>query len=162
MSDDAEVVVATSTLEVGFDDARVGAVLQHKAPHDAASFLQRKGRAGREPVTRPWTVVVLSDWGRDQAAWDAYDAMFDPELPAKSLPLDNRYVQRIQSVYALLDWLSQQVGAYARRGSVWSDLTGPADVLASDRAQQLRIRERQDAARRALEALLSPGRPGTA
>ena len=156
VSDDAQVVVATSTLEVGFDDARVGAVLQHKAPHDAASFLQRKGRAGREPVTRPWTVVVLSDWGRDQAAWDAYDAMFDPELPAKSLPLDNRYVQRIQSVYALLDWLSQQVGAYSRRGSVWSDLTGPADVLASDRAQQ-QIRERQEAARRALEALLSPG-----
>lgn len=156
VSDDAEVVVATSTLEVGFDDARVGAVLQHKAPHDAASFLQRKGRAGREPVTRPWTVVVLSDWGRDQAAWTAYDAMFDPELPAKSLPLDNRYVQRIQSVYALLDWLSQQVGAYARRGSIWSDLTGPADVLASDRAQQ-QVRERQEAVRRALEALLSPG-----
>jgi len=158
VSDDAEVVVATSTLEVGFDDARVGAVLQHKAPHDAASFLQRKGRAGREPITRPWTVAVLSDWGRDQAAWDAYDAMFDPELPAKSLPLDNRYVQRIQSVYALLDWLSQQVGAYAYRGNVWSDLTAPADVLASDRPQQQQqIRERQAAARRGLEALLSPG-----
>lgn len=157
VSDDAQVVIATSTLEVGFDDARVGAVLQHKAPHDAASFLQRKGRAGREAVTRPWTVVVLSDWGRDQAAWDAYDAMFDPELPAKSLPLDNRYVQRIQSVYALLEWLSQQVGGYARRGSVWSDLTGPADVLASGHAQQQQIRERQATLRRALEALLSPG-----
>jgi PAS domain-containing protein len=156
VSENAQVVVATSTLEVGFDDARVGAVLQHKAPHDAASFLQRKGRAGREPVTRPWTVVVLSDWGRDQAAWDAYDAMFNPELPAKSLPLDNRYVQRIQSVYALLDWLSQEVGAYARRGSIWSDLTGPADVLAPDRGQQ-GIRERQSAVRQALEALLSPG-----
>ena len=80
-----------------------------------------------------------------------------PELPAKSLPLDNRYVQRIQSVYALLDWLSQQVHAYARHGSVWSDMTGPADVFASGRAQQQQIRERQAAARRALEALLSPG-----
>ena len=74
--------------------------------------------------------------------------MFDPELPAKGLPLDNRYVQRIQSVYALLDWLSRQVGAYARRGSVWSDLTGRADVLVSDRGAAAADPERQDAARR--------------
>jgi hypothetical protein len=42
---DADVVVATASLEVGFDDDRVGAVLQHKAPRDAAQFLQRKGPA---------------------------------------------------------------------------------------------------------------------
>ena len=125
-----------------------------------ASSSERAGRAANRS-TRPWTVVVLSDWGRDQTAWDAYDAMFDPELPAKSLPLDNRYVQRIQSVYALLDWLSQQVGAYARRGSIWSDLTGPADVLArtadgSSRSGSARTRS---AAR--LRPCSAPGRPGT-
>src|SRR5262249_38709466 len=49
----SNVVVATSTLEVGFDDPTVGAVLQHKAPHQLASFLQRKGRAGRPPRMRP-------------------------------------------------------------------------------------------------------------
>ena len=63
VASDADIVVATASLEVGFDDDRVGAVLQHKAPHDAAQFLQRKGRAGRNSATRPWTVVVLSDWG---------------------------------------------------------------------------------------------------
>ena len=49
---DADIVVATASLEVGFDDDRVGAVLQHKAPHDVAQFLQRKGRAGRNSATR--------------------------------------------------------------------------------------------------------------
>ncbi|MCP5899070.1 hypothetical protein NL320_26925, partial [Klebsiella pneumoniae] len=38
----ADVVVATSSLEVGYNDPLVGAVLQHKAPNDVASYLQRK------------------------------------------------------------------------------------------------------------------------
>ncbi len=47
---DADVVVATAALEVGYNDDEVGAVLQHKAPKSMASFLQRKGRAGRKRV----------------------------------------------------------------------------------------------------------------
>ncbi len=89
---DADIVVATASLEVGFDDDRVGAVLQHKAPHDVAQFLQRKGRAGRNAATRPWTVVVLSDWGRDRDAWDAYDALFSPVVPPRS-PADREPVR---------------------------------------------------------------------
>ena len=46
-----DIVVATSSLEVGYDDPRVGAVLQHKAPRDIAQFLQRRGRAGRPTRT---------------------------------------------------------------------------------------------------------------
>lgn len=49
----ADVVVATSSLEVGYNDPLVGAVLQHKAPNDVASYLQRKGRAGRPRGMRP-------------------------------------------------------------------------------------------------------------
>ncbi len=58
-----DIVVATATLEVGFNDPLVGAVIQHKAPRDVAQFLQRKGRAGRSRRMRPWTIVVLSDYG---------------------------------------------------------------------------------------------------
>ena len=64
---------------------------------------------GRNASTRPWTVVVLSDWGRDRDAWDAYDALFSPVVPARSLPLENLYVLRIQAVYSLLDWLAQRL-----------------------------------------------------
>ena len=75
---DADVIVATASLEVGYNDPEVGAVLQHKAPRDMASFLQRKGRAGRRRTMRPWTVVVLSDYGRDRLAYQGYDLLFDP------------------------------------------------------------------------------------
>ncbi len=54
----ADVIVATPSLEVGYNDEEAGAVLQHKAPRDLAGFLQRKGRAGRPRVMRPWTVVI--------------------------------------------------------------------------------------------------------
>jgi hypothetical protein len=124
---DADIVIATASLEVGFDDDRVGAVLQHKAPHDVAQLLQRKGRAGRNAATRPWTVVVLSNFGRDRDAWDAYDALFSPIVPARSLPIENLYVLRIQAVYSLLDWLSQELDL--KYQSSWALASGPAELL---------------------------------
>ena len=115
----ADLIVATASLEVGFNDPRVGLVLQHKAPRDAASFIQRRGRAGRLRSTRPWTVVVLSDYGRDRLAYQAYDSLFAPELPARRLPVGNRSVLKMQGTQALLDWLalklaSRDVGADPR------------------------------------------------
>ena len=101
----ASVVIATASLEVGFNDPEVGFVLQHKAPRGVAAFLQRRGRAGRRTSMRPWTVTVLSDYGRDRAAFQSYEQLFDPTLPAARLPTDNLYVLRIQSTYALLEWL---------------------------------------------------------
>ncbi|EWC64099.1 Lhr-like helicase [Actinokineospora spheciospongiae] len=157
VTSDAQVVVATATLEVGFDDDRVGAVVQHKAPRDAAQFLQRKGRAGRDTKTRPWTVVVLSDWGRDRQAWDGYDALFDPELPPRSLPVGNIYVLRIQAVYALMDWLAAEMG-YTGRDSVWTDLAGPAQSLFPDnQPSQDATSRRQQTLSEKLAQLLRPG-----
>lgn len=154
VSSASQVVVATASLEVGFDDERVGAVVQHKAPHDNAQFLQRKGRAGRLQKTRPWTVVVLGDWGADRRAWDSYDELFDPELPPRNLPLDNRYVLRIQAVYATLDWLSTQVVG----SESWADLAGPADLLhARNPARANAARERQRQLEELLGRLLRPG-----
>ncbi|GFO65886.1 DEAD/DEAH box helicase [Geomonas paludis] len=120
----ADIIVATASLEVGFNDPEVGAVIQHKAPRDMAQFLQRKGRAGRSRVMRPWTVVSLSDYGRDRLAYQGYDLLFDPELPPRQLPLRNRYVQRMQGVYALIDYLSTRLQG-SGRGSVWQDLSAP-------------------------------------
>ncbi|GAA1546983.1 protein DpdJ [Kribbella lupini] len=132
---DADIVIATASLEVGFDDDRVGAVLQHKAPHDVAQFLQRKGRAGRNAATRPWTVVVLSNFGRDRDAWDAYDTLFSPTVPARSLPIENLYVLRIQAVYSLLDWLAQELDL--RYESSWTLASGPAELLHPNNATKV-------------------------
>jgi hypothetical protein len=125
VSSKTEVVVATSSLEVGFDDPAVGVVVQHKAPRDIASFLQRKGRAGRTRHMRPWTIVVLTDYGRDRLAYQAYDQLFDPDLPARQLPMANRYVQRMQAVYALLDILGDWTSRDHPPLSVWRDLSHP-------------------------------------
>jgi len=119
----AEVVVATAVLEVGFDDPSVGAVIQHKAPRGMAGFLQRKGRGGRTRGMRPWTVVVLSDYGRDRTTYQNYDLLFDPELPVRTLPLGNRYVTRMQAVFATIDYLSLKLEGI-KTGSVWNDLCG--------------------------------------
>ena len=123
---EADVVVATAVLEVGFDDPRVGAVVQHKAPRGAAGFLQRRGRAGRTRGMRPWSAIVLSDYGRDRLAYQAYDLLFDPELPVRTLPLANRYITRMQAVFATMDYLGHRLED-AARGSVWRDLSEPTD-----------------------------------
>lgn len=130
----ADVIVATASLEVGYNDPEVGAVIQHKAPRDIAQFLQRKGRAGRSRIMRPWTVVCLSDYGRDRLAYQGYDLLFDPELPPKQLPIGNRYVQRMQGVYALIDYLGGRLQGLSRPGSVWRDLSSPCSVSERKRA----------------------------
>ncbi|MBL1265489.1 protein DpdJ [Candidatus Methylomicrobium oryzae] len=133
----ADVVVATAVLEVGFDDPVVGAVIQHKAPRGMAGFLQRKGRGGRTRGMRPWTVVVLSDYGRDRATYQSYDLLFDPELPVRTLPLGNRYVTRMQAVFATIDYLGSKLDG-APTGSVWNDLSGGERFSVQRRQRLLR------------------------
>jgi DEAD/DEAH box helicase/Helicase conserved C-terminal domain len=116
----AELVIATSTLEVGFNDPTVGAVIQHKAPRSIASFLQRKGRAGRPRGMRPWMVVVTSAYGRDRWAFQHAEQLFDPLLEDINLPLDSYYVRKIQATFALLDWLSLLMKR--EKGERWIDI----------------------------------------
>ncbi len=124
----AEILVATASLEVGFNDPQTGAILQHKAPRGAAAFLQRMGRAGRRRDMRPLTVVVLSDYGRDRIAYQGYDLLFDPELSPRSLPMGNRHVIKMQAVYGFLDWVADRLAERTvRRFSLWSNLSGPVD-----------------------------------
>jgi len=110
----ADIIVTTSSLEVGVDDPTVGAVLQHKAPRDVASFLQRRGRAGRTQRQRPWTVVVLSDFGRDRTAYQDYETLLAPALPEKRLPLGNQSVRKMQATMCLIDWAAAYLNVTAR------------------------------------------------
>lgn len=151
----AEIIVATAALEVGFNDPEVGAVLQHKAPHEAANFLQRKGRAGRRREMRPWTVVVLSDYGRDRLAYQGYDLLFDPELRPRDLPLANRHVLKMQATYACLDWISSQLPS-SPGGQFWEDASGPWSAL-NPGFWQDNVRQRQTAAAAILADVLAGG-----
>jgi superfamily II DNA or RNA helicase len=136
-----DLIVATASLELGFNDPGVGCVIQHKAPRDAAQFLQRRGRAGRPRGMRPWTLVVLSDYGRDRLAYQGYEHLFDPELRPRHLPFGSRYIQRMQATYALLDFLAQELGPTLSNGSVWSSLSRPVDTKKPSAASGKRRQE---------------------
>jgi hypothetical protein len=135
VSSGSEVVVATSALEVGFNDPHVGGVLQHKAPRSLAAFLQRKGRAGRTIDMRPWMLTVLSDYGRDRLTFQTYERLLDPVLPPQRLPVKNRYVLRMQAVFALIDWLGLAERAASSRAWPWWPLNGPATTDFARRQQ---------------------------
>jgi hypothetical protein len=142
---DADLTVATASLEVGFNDPRVGLVLQHKAPRDPAAFLQRRGRAGRQRGTRPITVVALSDYGRDRLAYQAYETLFAPEITVRRLPVNNRFVLKIQATQTLLDWLGRKL----RSNRVLAD---PRRVLA---APKNALQPEDEPARKVLVELLN-------
>lgn len=118
----SDVVVATASLEVGFNDAEVGAVIQHKAPRNVASYLQRKGRAGRSRTTRPWTVIVLSEFGQDRETFQHYERLLDPEIKVLGLPIDNAHIHKMQSAMATLDWLSGKM-----KENLWLLFNQPKD-----------------------------------
>ncbi|MSR09283.1 MAG: hypothetical protein EXR82_07100 [Gammaproteobacteria bacterium] len=133
---DSDIIVATSALEVGFNDPTVGAIVQHKSPHQLSAFIQRKGRAGRPPTMRPWMVTVLSDYGRDRLTYQSYDRLFDPVLRPNTLPVRNRYVLRMQAAFAMLDWLA--ITNADLPGWWWQPVKGPVDRDGLWRKQQLR------------------------
>ncbi|MBO9128577.1 hypothetical protein J7Q84_02555 [Bacillus sp. 165] len=119
----AKFVVATSTLEVGYNDPDVGAVIQHKAPRNLASFLQRKGRAGRRRGMRPWTVVVTSAYGRDRYVYDYPEQLFSPILPDLSLPIRNVYIQRIQAGFTVMDYFASKLKQRGLESPIWNILS---------------------------------------
>ncbi|SFV65473.1 Lhr-like helicases [hydrothermal vent metagenome] len=107
----SSVIVATASLEVGFNDPTVGVVVQHKSPHNWANFLQRKGRAGRKRGMRPFMITILSDFGRDRVSFSHYEQFFEPIVSAERLPISNRYILKIQATITLFDWLSKKISS---------------------------------------------------
>lgn len=120
---DSEIVVTTASLEVGFNDPEVGAIIQHKAPRSNASYLQRKGRAGRQRTMRPWMIVVLSEFGQDRVAYQQYENLIDPQVKIQSLPIDNSHILKMQAAQAVLDWFSQLFSV----GHIWNWLSNPQE-----------------------------------
>jgi hypothetical protein len=121
---EAKLIVATSALEVGYNDARVGAVVQYQSPFSMAAFLQRKGRAGRNRLTRPWTIVITSPYGHDRWAFQHSEVLFNPVLKPINLPVENYYVQKIQAAYVLMDWLAERLQRQIPNLDVWTLLKG--------------------------------------
>jgi hypothetical protein len=132
----SDLIIATSSLEVGFDDPDVGIMLHHKRPTSMSSFIQRKGRAGRTRGARPWTVVVLSDYGADRWAFHSAEQLFQPEVDSLMLPTLNPYVLRLQLAQYLIDWIGRRLGGSS---SAFSYLQKPTDYQPERDMQQRSI-----------------------
>lgn len=125
----ADVVFATSSLEVGYDDPDITLVFQHYAPQNLASFVQRKGRGGRGLDDRPTTAVTLSIYSpRDSWWFRRPHEMISPMGFQIPLNADNFFVRRGQALSALLDGLARQ----GERAS-WSEL---GNELSADAIRQ--------------------------
>lgn len=133
VNSNAKLVIATSTLEVGFNDPEVGAVIQHKAPRNLASFMQRKGRAGRTRGMRPWTIIVASAYGRDRFVYDYPEQIYSPKLPELSLPIKNSYIQRIQAAFCVIDYLAIKLKESGVNSPIWNLLSPNFDGYLSGR-----------------------------
>lgn len=135
VSDNSDIVIATASLEVGYNDPSIGAVLQHKSPRDNAQFIQRRGRAGRRREMRPITLTILSDYGRDRITYQMYEKLFSPILEEKCIPVDNKYILKMQATFAFMDWLSLNIPK-TKFGSIWYDVSAP-DLNSSYRQNEI-------------------------
>jgi ATP-dependent helicase YprA (DUF1998 family) len=100
----ADIVFATSSLEVGYDDPDINLVYQHYAPQSLASFIQRKGRGGRGIDDRPITGVTLSIYSSRDSWWFRKPhEMIEPPNFDVALNPDNYFVRRGQILAAVLD-----------------------------------------------------------
>ncbi len=120
----ADILFATSSLEVGYDDPDITMVYQHYAPSNLASFIQRKGRGGRGSDDRPITGVTLSIYSSRDSWWYRRPrTMLEPKALHTPLNPSNYYVRRGQVIATMLDAFA----AHERRNGQWISYQRPAN-----------------------------------
>lgn len=115
----SDVVFATSSLEVGYDDPDIAFVFQHYAPQNLASFIQRKGRGGRAADDRPLTAVTLSMYSPRDSYWYARpELMLDANGFEAPLNPENHFVRRAHILSLALDAFAhaEAVSGFSPRG----------------------------------------------
>ena len=106
--DDWDQLIATSALEVGFDHPSIIGTFQYRAPMSVPSFLQRKGRGGRDAEDKPVTVVVLGSTSTDSFYFHHSENLSDPRDEHLKIPLDekNQFVRAEHMTAAVFDYFS--------------------------------------------------------
>ncbi|GHO61339.1 hypothetical protein KSC_002310 [Ktedonobacter sp. SOSP1-52] len=105
--DDKDLIPASPSLEVGYDDDAIQLVYQHKAPPNAASFIQRRGRAGRDPNDSPIIITLLWPYRHKDAFYFFHpEALYAPTFDDVPLNASNFNVQRTHILLAFFDLLA--------------------------------------------------------
>lgn len=105
-----DCMVATSTLEVGFDHSELIATAQFKAPPNPASFQQRKGRGGRGTEDIPLTLMVLGNSPGDLFAFKHEQRYFSPTEQDLKIQFDakNQFIRNQHALSAIYDFMGWQ------------------------------------------------------
>lgn len=160
--DNKDLIPTSPSLEVGYDDDAIQLVYQHKAPPSAASFIQRRGRAGRDPDDSPVIITLLWPYRQDDAFYFFHpETLYDPTFADVPLNAGNFNVQRTHTLLAFFDLLAclrrqnidglrddEQIVNFTEAG--WTYFTPGDDVIQSIqrrndsvRGQQIIIKNRQ-------------------
>jgi len=107
-SGNAKMLLATSTLELGIDIPDVSVVIQHKLPMKSEGFIQRLGRAGRNPESYRVVIgIIILSQSPHSAAYmydkDLQEKLLDvKKLPKPPVNITNRNLQQKYQFYKLL------------------------------------------------------------
>jgi len=141
--DGQDLIPTSPSLEVGYDDDAIHLVYQHKAPPSATSFIQRRGRAGRDPADSPTIITLLWPYRRDDAFYFFHpEALYDPTFDDLPLNAGNFNVQRTHILLAFfdllaclrrqnLDGIADDPGIVDFTNAGWSYFTPGDDVIQS-------------------------------
>jgi hypothetical protein len=110
-----DLIPTSPSLEVGYDDDAIQLVYQHKAPPNAANFIQRRGRAGRRAEDFPVIITLLWPYRRNDAFYFFHpEALYEPTFDDVPLNANNFTVQRTHTLLAFFDllacWRRQNIG----------------------------------------------------
>lgn len=94
----SDVLLSTNFLEVGIDVGEISIVTQYRTPWNLSSFVQRVGRAAREPGTDSFVFVFLSDLTGDANMFYRADRFLGSEIRTPLKP-DNEVIEWIHDRY---------------------------------------------------------------
>ncbi len=107
-TDDWDMMITTSSLEVGFDHPSIIGTFQYKAPMNIPGFVQRIGRGGRSPSDMPVSVVVLGSNPLDNFYFHHTMLLTNPSSDKLEIPIDpeNMYIKTMHVVSFVYDYIS--------------------------------------------------------
>ncbi len=107
-SEEWDMMITTSALEVGFDHPSIIGTFQYMAPMNIPGFIQRIGRGGRSPADMPIAVVVLGSRPIDNFYFHHTSFLTNPHDSKLEIPLDpeNRYIKSMHITSFIYDYIS--------------------------------------------------------
>jgi hypothetical protein len=115
-----DMTIATSVLEVGYDDADIMSVIQYMAPQNVASFVQRKGRGGRGPSDRPISLTVINpNHANDVHLYRHAHVLIDPLYSKLPLNVENEEVLKVHGIMSFFDYVAFQLRRQPGSPSPW-------------------------------------------